>query len=319
MVTLRTIAPHERGAVLDLLAGWLNDRAFFERYLVHDPSFRDDLCFVAEDDGRPVSTLQVFRKLVRVDGATLAVGGVANVYTDPALRAAGLATALLERAIAAMAAEGFDVSLLFATRLEFYGRLGWRSARRLLTFIDPGGPSADVQSARFDAERDLGGVRAVYDAHSLPIAGATLRDARYWSGQLRYAGNPDERFLLARRGGRVVAYARAASLYEFNTVIEHGCLPGEEAELAELLLELHAGATTGTLAQLAPSAALAARLAERGLTIRTVDDQSAMWRVIDPERLAATLRLSRAAVMREDFFTELLPAERSRYWLSDRF
>ena len=39
-VTLRTIAPDERDAVLDLLAGWLNDRAFFARYFAFDPTFR---------------------------------------------------------------------------------------------------------------------------------------------------------------------------------------------------------------------------------------------------------------------------------------
>lgn len=40
---LRTIEPHQRAAVLDLLAGWLNDRAFFARYFEHDPTFRDPL------------------------------------------------------------------------------------------------------------------------------------------------------------------------------------------------------------------------------------------------------------------------------------
>ena len=37
----RTIAPHERDAVLDLLANWLEDREFFARYFRHDPGFRD--------------------------------------------------------------------------------------------------------------------------------------------------------------------------------------------------------------------------------------------------------------------------------------
>src|SRR5215510_1440783 len=121
-LSIRTIAPQERDAVLDLLGGWL-DRAFFARYFAHDPTFRDDLCFVAADGDRLVSTLQVFRKRVRVDGATLAVGGVGNVYTDPNFRTGGIASALLQRAIAAMQEQGFDLSLLFASRLDFYGRL----------------------------------------------------------------------------------------------------------------------------------------------------------------------------------------------------
>src|SRR5215468_8753573 len=99
-IEIRTIDPSERDTVLDLLADWLNDRAFFARYFAHDPTFRDDLCFVATDAGRIVSALQVFRKEVRVDGAVLAGGGVVNVYTDPAHRGTCLDESLLERALA---------------------------------------------------------------------------------------------------------------------------------------------------------------------------------------------------------------------------
>jgi GNAT superfamily N-acetyltransferase len=320
-IVLRTIEPGERDAVLDLLADWLNDRAFFSRYFAHDPTFRDDLCFVATDAGRFVSTLQIFRKTVRVDGAELAVGGVGNVYTDPAYRNTGTASALLERAVSAMHAHGFHASLLFASRLDFYGRLGWQSHLRYLSFIEPGEPSVAAATAvdAFDARRDLDGVMAVYAVHSDPIAGATLRDRAYWTGQLGYAGNPDERFFVARRNGVVVAYARATTLYDFNCLIEHGCLPGAEPMLAELIGRLHADAPTGTLAQIIPSAALEAPLQTRGLTVKVVEDRSWMWRVIDAERLAAALRVPAAAVGREGFFEEILPPERSRYWLSDRF
>lgn len=321
-LVLRTIAADERAAVLDLLAGWLDDRAFFARYFAHDPTFRDDLCFVAECRGRLVSTLQVFRKAVRVGDAVLAVGGVGNVYTAPAFRGAGLAGALLERAVAAMAAHGFDASLLFASRLDFYARFGWRSLPRQLSFI-AGAPAAAATALvePFDPARDLEAVMAIYAAYGAAIPGATVRDAAYWRGQLRYAGNPDERILVARRDGRVVAYARATHLYDLPVITEHGSVAGATAALADLLAELHAGAAgpPGSLAQLCPDTALAEALSARGLDVRAIDDQSWMWRAIDPERLAARLRLPLAAVRADDFFAELLPAARSRYWLSDRF
>ena len=317
---LRTIEPGERDAVLDLLAGWLNDRAFFARYFAHDPTFRDDLCFVGTDAGRIVSTLQVFRKTVRVDGAALAVGGVGNVYTDPTYRHAGVASALLERAIAVMQRHGFDASLLFASRLDFYARFGWQSHLRYLSFIEPGAPTVLASPGDpFEVARDLDAVMAMYGAHSSTITGSTLRNRAYWTGQLGYAGNPDEHFLVARRGGELVAYARRTTLYDFNAIIEHGCAPGAEAVLGDLICHLHAGAATGTLAQLVPSPELDALLRARGLVVTPVEDRSWMWRVIDAEHLAATLRVPTAAVQREGFFAELLPAERSRYWLSDRF
>lgn len=330
---LRTIAPHERDAVLDLLAGWFGAppgdagrttaRAFFARYFAHDPSFRDDLCFVAERDGRLLSTLQVFRKRVRVDGTVLEVAAVGNVYTDPAARTGGVASALLERAIAAMAAHGFDVSLLFAEKLDFYARLGWRSYPRHLAFLSRDARYAAPRDrcAAFDVQRDLDGVMAVYDAHSAAIAGATLRDRAYWRGQLGYAGNPGERFLVAHRDGAVIAYARATELYDMNVITEHGCLPGETETLAELVAHQHAlGAERpGSLAQIAPDAALEAALTTRGLSVRHVEDPSCMWRLVDAERLAAKLRLPVAAVHREELFRELFPLETSRYWIADRF
>lgn len=318
-IVFRTIEPDERDAVLDLLAGWLNDRAFFARYFAHDPTFRDDFCFVAVDAGRFVSTLQVFRKTMQVDGATVAVGGVGNVYTAPSCRSAGLASVLLEHAIAAMQRHGVDASLLFASRLDFYARFGWQSHLRYLAFIEPGGAPAAITPEPFASPRDLDAVMAIYRMHSGPIAGSTVRDAAYWAGHLCYAGNPDERFVVARRDGAIVAYARGTTLYDFNVVIEHGCAPGAESALADLLCHLHAGAATGTLAQLVPSADLAALLRERGLTVNAVEDRSWMWRVINPAQLAAKLRVPEQGVRRPGFFDDILPAARSRYWLSDRF
>jgi hypothetical protein len=159
----------------------------------------------------------------------------------------------------------------------------------------------------------------MYAAHSGPVPGATARDAAYWRGQLQYAGNPDECFVVARQGGAAVAYARTTTLYDFNVLIEHGCHPGAEAVLADLICRLHAGVATGTLAQLVPSPHLDTLLAARGLTVRTVEDRSWMWRIINAAQLAAKLRVPEATVRDEGFLDAVLPAERSRYWISDRF
>jgi GNAT superfamily N-acetyltransferase len=327
---LRSIAAAERAAVLDLLAGWFDDRdaagrararAVFARSMTHDPTFRDDLCFVAEQDGRLLSTLQVFRKRVRAGPtAVLDVAAVGNVFTVPAARTGGLASRLLAYALEQLPAHAFDASLLFATRLEFYGRLGWVSHPRQLDFL-PAGPRVAAGAVdRFDPGRDLDDVVAVYDAYSGAVPGAVVRDRAYWSGQLRYAGNPDERAVVARDGGRVVAYARAATLYDVLVVIEHGALPGAHARLVDCIAHLHGGAAPlpGTLLQLAPDAALAACLAARGLATTAVADPSWMWRIVDRARLAARLGVA-PATLTPAVFAELFPAGGSRYWLADRF
>jgi predicted N-acetyltransferase YhbS len=319
----RTIRPHERDAVLDLLGEWFNDRAFFVRYFEHDPGFSDALCFVASDNGRIVSTLQVFRKPVRVNGTVVQVGGVGNVFTTEGYRERGLASQLLTRAVAAMDEHGFDLSLLFAVRLAFYGHLGWHSHVRHLLFIEsaPGTGDGGAVIAPFGAA-DLDAVMRIYDDYTAAFSGPTVRDARYWQGQLRYAGNPHEDFLVARAGGTVVAYARGTPLYDFYVIMEHGCLPGHEPALAQLICHLHGGPAAsfpGTIAQLAIAPAVQEQLRSRGLSLRTVEDVFWMWRVISPARLSAKLGMSVSDLDADDIFFRLFPPEQSVYWIADRF
>ena len=328
-VTLRTIEPRERDAVLDLLAGWLNDRAFFARYFAHDPTFRDDLCFVAE---AAAAWSARCRCSARWCGSTASTWRSAASATSTPIRngaAAGLAGALLERAIAAMDAARLRcvAAVRQPPRLLRSLRLA-EPARASLSFISQ--VRADRHrrrpcSSRSTPARDLDEVMAIYDAYSAEVTGATVRDAAYWRGQLRYAGNPDERFLVARHGGRLTRM-RAPPLS--TTSRDHRArLPrgrdrdprGRGDSPARRCCHGHGGRAPGSLAQLCPDAPLAAALVARGLEVRTVDDRSWMWRALDVERLAARLRLPVAAVRGEGFFADLLPATSSRYWISDRF
>jgi len=323
MTEFRTIRRHERDAVLDLLAQWLGDREFFARYFRNDPSFRDDLCFVAVDNGRIVSTLQVFSKRIRVNGAVLEVGGVGNVFTTQRYRERGLASALLTRAIETMDEVGFDLSLLFAVRLLFYSRHGWQSHLRHLLFVD----AADVDGsgpyaiAPFAAS-DLPAVMDIYEQYNAGFNGPTVRDLTYWRGQLRYAGNPNEDFLVARAGSRIVAYMRGTPLYDFYQIIEHGCLPGHEDALTQLFCRLHGTEgreLPGTVTQLAIVPTVRQQLQERGLGLRTIEDVFWMWQVISPARVARKLAISEAGLEADDVFFRLFPPERSVYWAADRF
>ena len=320
---LRTISRDERDAVLDLLKHWLGDRDFFARYFHHDPAFRDDLCFVAADRGRIVSTFQVFRKSVRIDGAVVEVGGVGNVFTLPEYREHGLAGELLTRGVHAMQEHEFDLSMLFATRLPFYGRLGWMSHVRHLVFIDAVRVAAAGRYALMPfAPADLDAVMRIYEHYNAGLSGPTVRDPRYWRGQLCYAGNPREDFLVARDGNEIVAYARGTTLYDFYLVMEHGYLRGHEDALAQLICRLHAtegAALPGTITQLAVAPAVQERLRARGLNLHRVEDVFWMWRIISPERLAAKLGVPTAEIESDDVFHRLLPPERSVYWIADRF
>lgn len=322
MITVRAIESSEREQVLDLLHEWI-DREFFRRYFEHDPAFRDDLCLVAEDEGRFVSTLQVIPKTVRVAGRDLRVGGIGNVFTTPAYRHQGVASQVLRAAVAAMEREGFDLSLLFASRLTFYAQFGWASHRRLLAALVPP-PAARPRAAgvrAFEPGCDLEAVMAIYDAYSLARGGAVVRDRAYWRGQLRYAGNPDETFLVAERGGAVAAYARVVDLYGIHTVMEHGAAAGGRAALLDLL------DAAGDIARdrglllfhLGAEPELKDELAGRGFGVTEVEDVFWMWRVVSPAAVAAKLGLAQAAVESADFLDRILPLRGTVYWTADRF
>jgi len=139
---IRPLHSDERDALVALLDGWeLPDgwrgRAseFFRRYLDHDPTFEPRNVVVAERAGRLVACAQIFPRELRVRAgdalARVSVGGIGSVFTRPEARGGGVASAVLERAIAEMRARGMALSVLFAELHDFYGRLGWQLADTL--------------------------------------------------------------------------------------------------------------------------------------------------------------------------------------------
>lgn len=226
---LRDGSRDEREALLALLDGWESPSGwpgraadFFRRYVELDPSFAPHNVVVAERDGRFVGCVQIFPRVLRArrpDGALagVPVGGIGSVFTHPEARGGGLASALLERALAEMRARGMALSILFAELHDFYARLGWHLVPRpralWLRGDDLAAPGRASRIEPFDAARDLDAAYALHDAHSGALPGTWVRDRGFFRAQLGFAGNPAEDFLVARdAAGGLVAYARATSL-----------------------------------------------------------------------------------------------------------
>ncbi|HVA39704.1 MAG TPA: GNAT family N-acetyltransferase [Candidatus Binataceae bacterium] len=347
---LRPARGGERDQVLDLLALWYGDRSFFARYNHHDPGFRDELCLVACQRGRIVATAQIFARLVNLRGARVPLGGIGSVYTVESHRGRGLGSALMRLAVTTMEREGFEVSLLFADRLDFYARFGWRPVTRQFSAL------ADTQAmrtaagfrlARFEQERDLKQVAALHRGYNGRFDGAVVRDLAGWRGNLRYAGNPGEYFIVCRRvaADGLAAYARAMMFHGFPMVMEYGYTSeaadamlavmrhiGETASGAAPSLALE-GADGGDGAMLrnpadapgpallvthsAHDPALEERLRAAGVFVMHHPDDFFMWRAIAPHRLAR--RLGVAADEAEATLFAMLQAPNALYWTADRF
>ena len=211
-----------------------------------------------------------------------------------------------------MRARGMEISLLFAARIPFYERLGWRSwpVRRDLLRRDagatPAAGSSDLVIERFVPERDLDAVVALHAENAAGLTGVATRDAAAWRASLRLAGNPGEEFLVARAGRdrALLAYARAIRLNEALTIAEHGLRDADAlAALCEAIthpaspsarhpaekpsIEFRSFAVLSVAAE----PALLAALERIGVVASSVEDPTPMLRCLDAQALARRLGL----------------------------
>ncbi len=352
---LRAAHHGERDEVLDLLARWYNDREFFARYNHNDPGFRDALCIVARDRGQLVSTVQIFDRAINLDGQSVPMGGIGSVFTLEEYRHKGVASALMRLAVDTMAREGFEVSLLFAERLTFYNQFGWREIERKFSIL-AGAASLNAPDRfvidSFEIARDLAEVTAIHRAYSGRFNVTALRDDTAWRANLKFAGNQplhpgegsEEYFVVCRDGGPVAAYARVTRLYGLSMVMEFGYLAGAvDAMLAtfKCLGEEAAGVPVTSVrtgdhrratllhsasAPTAPSvlvthtahdSTLEKALDGAGCPVAHHTDNSYMWRVLAPDKLARRFAMAPEAASARAF--DIFADSRSLFWTADHF
>ena len=180
--------------------------------IISIPRFRDELCLVARDGGRLVSTVQIFDRAINLDGQSVPMGGIGSVFTLEEYRHKGVASALMRLSVDTMVREGFEVSLLFAERLTFYNQFGWREVERKFSIL-AGAASLDVPDRfvdrfSFEIERDLGEIAAIHRGYSGRFNVTAVRDDSAWRANLKFAGNQplhpgegsEEYFVVCRDG-----------------------------------------------------------------------------------------------------------------------
>jgi predicted N-acetyltransferase YhbS len=123
--TIRRARTEDVEPILDLLAHYERPRSYFEPFYLKDPSYRPDLSWVVEEDGRLVAHIRVFDREIRVGGTELRVAALGNLITAPDQRGRGHAGRLLEAILAEIPGEGFPYSLLRAYQPVLYERHGW--------------------------------------------------------------------------------------------------------------------------------------------------------------------------------------------------
>ena len=347
----RSARASEREEVLDLLALWHNDRGFFERYNRIDPTFRDEFCLVALDNGRIVSTVQIFDRKINLDVETVPMGGIGSVFTHDDYRHKRVASGLMKLAVSTMERAGLEVSLLFAERLTFYNQFGWTEITRNFTALMN---AADLVAPHFvidvfDRDRDFAEVVRLHRSYSGRFDVTAVRDQADWRANLEYAGSMPvtgcaEYFILARRGDQIAGYARVTRFYGIVMVMEFGYSPGNASAVVAMLKHFGEMASSGnSTAQLrgdhggasllrsgqkgsgdgilvthtAHDPELEKALVDAGGSIAHHPDNFYMWRINLPERLGRRFNMDPESASK--YVLTKFADPRSLYWTADRF
>lgn len=316
-VVFRTLREPERHAFLELMdvAFVDEDVALFARYLDEDPLLGCDDTLVAMEGGRLVSSVQIFTRTIRLRGQPVKLGGIGSVATHPEREGRGLASELLRRAIVEMRSRGMALSLLFTGRISFYERLGWVRVDHPVDVVRTS-DEPEARVGRAFGPEDLAGVERVYQSYCGARDGTTVRDAVYWRGQLRFAGEPDETFRVVERDGSIVAYARRITFMNLPRIMEMGSLPDDTEALARLLVTLVPSGRGLCVPTVDP--ALGESLAGHGAELERIAFPGQMWRVLDRERLADLVPGSES-LDDEALLRALVTPPGFVFWPSDRF
>lgn len=229
----RTLKPEEFDAWCDHSQRMFAEErpGYFRDHFMMDPGGDLSLIFVAMDEGTIAATVRVFVRTIWLFGRTVPMGGIGEVSTNPAYRRQGLASELLQLAIAAMEARGMPVSILFGDQ-KIYAQAGWRFCdlpkRKIMTPMLPA-LAQDAQVRPF-VPGDLDAVMGMYDLYIGRMNGAIVRSEAYWK---RWVLPQWRSPFVLEREGRPVAYGcmpvekNGQRLY----VSELCAIPGEEGSL----------------------------------------------------------------------------------------
>ncbi|MBF6599693.1 MAG: GNAT family N-acetyltransferase [Dehalococcoidia bacterium] len=209
---------------------------FFAAQTGHDSTFRLRHARVAVIDGRIAGYVRIFARRMVVAGLAVVAGGIGSVATRPDLQGRGIATALLEDAVARMRQERMEVSFLFTGIPAFYERLGYQILRQpeiTLPRATARSGGASLYAVRPAAAGDLPRLLAIYRMATGDATGAIIRTPRGWTDAQHWL---DERpALVATRGGVVVAYIRSRCRDFGHQILEAECAPDHADALSALV------------------------------------------------------------------------------------
>ena len=213
------------------------DRAGYARYnaaQLATPWGASQLRRVALVDGTEwLATAKVYRLRARFEGREVAMVGLGAVFTPPRRRRRGHAAELIRHVLAAAAADGCRLAVLFSEiRPSYYEQFGFRTVPiRQVLLGTTRTPAPRAIALRSGEPRDLPAIVAINAVQADGFRFTMLRDATsvaYAHAKKRLlaacgrAGQRQVEFLAVEEGGRAAAYAVVLEVGEYWMITECG-------------------------------------------------------------------------------------------------
>lgn len=252
------------------------------------------------DDTRILASFKRYERTARAGNAHLQAMGIGAVFTPPAQRGRGYASAMLALALDDARARGGDFAYLFSDiHPQFYRELGFHDLPSRTISLRAGALSGERIAAEPLRERDWSSARACFDEMERQRPFSLLRTPTVWSWirmRLRHsAESPDGQpvRLAVRRAKTVAAYVIGTREPKHDAfVLDEVAFGGEkDAALVAPLLRSAAGDLQRVVGWLPP--APVRNLLPRG-SVRRRSDAVLMIAPLSP-RGAAFLRAAQAS------------------------
>jgi predicted acetyltransferase len=207
---------------------------YFARHVLKDKTLAFDDTRILLKDGKIVSSVQVFPRIINTHKGELQFGGIGNVATLPSERNNGYAGILLKDALAYMINKGFPVSMLTTHINSYYEKFGFKTIIRNTAHIDQVEGKLGKEIREFNTAIDLEKVMNLYNEFNNKKLGTIVRDKKYWLSQLDFSGEDKDLFLVYESNDELNGFIRAERKENIIRILEYAFKYGDKTILKKL-------------------------------------------------------------------------------------
>lgn len=231
--------------VADLTTKVFNDPFLMNVIYIEEEFKPENIRVLFTDTGEIVSVVCVSPRKMYLNNHIVTLGGIGGVATHPDHRRKGYAEMVMKDSIEFMYQDGYDLSILYPFKSEYYAKFGYRDFTTPFGVIKSDKASDKkhgYEIREFNEEKDLDDVMAIYDIFNRDKNGPVVRSRTYWRQKINKNKPLTDSFFVAETSNKVVGYVIVNYIKKTWTtperelkVSEVGSLPGEEKSISVLI------------------------------------------------------------------------------------